>query len=67
MRLTVYYTQDEAAKAAGVSTRTIQRWVVAGLPATRIGHTVRVAEDDLEAWMRDHRQAPAAAAEGGTA
>jgi excisionase family DNA binding protein len=51
----------EAARACGVSERTIRRWVAAGrLTADESGPTMRVAARDLAAW-RDNMsgQAPA--------
>jgi excisionase family DNA binding protein len=59
--LSDYLSAAEAARACGVSERTIRRWVAAGrLAADLSGPTLRVAAGDLAAW-RDHMsgQAPA--------
>lgn len=54
-------SQAEAAKLIGVSQRTIQRWIAAGvLPVQRYPGTgqkpiVRIAEDELEKFVQKHR------------
>lgn len=50
-----YLTVDEAAEFAGVSTRTIRRWISAGvLPAKRMGpHFVRIGINDLRSVFVD--------------
>jgi excisionase family DNA binding protein len=44
----------DAAERVGVTTRTLRRWIAAGvLPASRVGpRLVRVSLDDLDALMR---------------
>ena len=50
-----YLTVDEAAEFAGVSTRTIRRWISKGiLPAKRMGPTfVRIGINDLRSVFVD--------------
>jgi excisionase family DNA binding protein len=51
------YTIDAVAEAAGVSTRTVRRWIEKRLlPVHRVGRVVRIEEDDLEAFLARHRQ-----------
>lgn len=46
-----YLTIDQTADAAGVTPKTVRRWIAAGiLPAVRLGpRLVRIREDDLSA------------------
>jgi excisionase family DNA binding protein len=54
-----YYTPDEVAKRFRVSRRTVDRWIADGdLAAIKFaGRTgrIRIAESDLEAFIRRHR------------
>ena len=50
-------TVDEMAERLGVCSRTIRRWIARNeLPAHRLGRSVRVAEDDLLAFLGKHRR-----------
>jgi excisionase family DNA binding protein len=42
-----YLTRREAADTARVSTKTIDRWIKAGLPVSRPGRRVLIDMDDL--------------------
>ena len=45
------WTTREVAQRASVSTRTVQRWIESGgLPARRVGRTLRVEPAEFEAW-----------------
>jgi excisionase family DNA binding protein len=47
----------QAADIVGVSTRTIRRWIDAKeLPFHRLGRQIRIAEDDLTAFLAKNRQ-----------
>lgn len=49
---------DDLAREAGVSRRTIQRWVSVerpGLPVTRLGRRPLVARADLNDWLAARR------------
>jgi excisionase family DNA binding protein len=51
-----FYTVDEIANRLVVSERTVRRWVDDGLLiAHTIGGVVRVAESDLVAFLKAHR------------
>lgn len=41
----------KAAEHAGVTTKTIHRWIDAGLPATHLGRDYRFRIPDLDAWL----------------
>lgn len=45
-------TKAELAAAMGVSTRTIERWTRAGLPARSIGSSTRFNRFEVGAWVR---------------
>jgi excisionase family DNA binding protein len=46
----------EAAKLLGVSEKTVRRLIDSGsLIAHRIGHSVRISEDDLRLFLNQHR------------
>ena len=50
-------TVDEIAERLGVCSKTIRRWITRNeLPAHRLGRSVRVAEDDLIAFLGKHRR-----------
>jgi excisionase family DNA binding protein len=49
-------TVEQIAERCAVSTRTTRRWIDAGaLRAHRLGHLVRVSEEDLAAFLAAHR------------
>ena len=51
-----FYTIAEVAELLAVTTRTIRRWIKAGdLVAHRMGGVVRIADDDLRAFLALHR------------
>jgi excisionase family DNA binding protein len=53
-----YYTIQEVAELLVVSTRTVRRWIANGdLIAHRPGGIIRIAEDDLRAFLALHREA----------
>jgi len=55
-----YYTIDDIANNLRVSPRTAQRWIKARrLRAHRFGRTVRVAEEDLIAFLKNRQDDPA--------
>ena len=46
----------EAAKLLGVSEKTVRQLIDSGsLIAHRIGHSVRISEDDLRLFLNQHR------------
>ena len=50
-------TVDEMAERLNVCSKTIRRWIAGNeLPAHRLGRSVRVAEDDLMAFLGKHRR-----------
>jgi excisionase family DNA binding protein len=50
-----FLTIDDVARALGVSTRTVRRWIQSGqLVAHRIRRVVRIAPADLDAFLRGH-------------
>lgn len=52
-----YYAINAVAEAIGVSSRTVRRWIANGdLVATRVHGVVRVADDDLRAFLALHRE-----------
>lgn len=52
------YSVSDAARATGVSTRTIRRLIGAGdLPVIRVGLLVRIRLADLHAYIDEHRSA----------
>lgn len=56
-RLPRMLTIDQVATQLQVSPRTIRRWIAAGdLRAHYLKALVRIAEDDLAAFLNQHRQ-----------
>ena len=50
------WTVEQVAERCSVSPRTTRRWIQAGeLRAHRLGHLVRVSEEDLAAFLAAHR------------
>ncbi len=50
------WTVEQVAQRCSVSTRTTRRWIEAGvLRGHRLGHLVRVSEEDLAAFLAAHR------------
>ena len=51
-----FFTIGQVAEFLEVSTRTVRRWIDAGLLAAhRVGGVVRIAEQDLRAFLAQHR------------
>ncbi len=53
-----YIELDDLANEAGVTRRTVQRWVSVerpGLPITRLGRRPLVARSDLNEWLAARR------------
>jgi len=49
-------TVEQIAERCAVSTRTTRRWIDTGaLRAHRLGHLVRVSDEDLAAFLAAHR------------
>jgi len=46
---------EAVASHAGTSVKTIRRWLIAGLPATRVGHAFRFRLTDVDTWLSQHR------------
>jgi excisionase family DNA binding protein len=46
------------ASHAGVSVKTVRRWITGGMPATRVGHDFRFRLADVDVWLRQHIVAP---------
>jgi excisionase family DNA binding protein len=52
-----YFTINAVAETLDVCTRTVRRWIANGnLVAHRVGGVVRIAEDDLGAFLAQHRE-----------
>lgn len=52
-----YLTLQEVAESFRVNERTVRRWIKSGdLPAFRVGHHWRIAESDLDAYLKRRRQ-----------
>ncbi len=47
-------TKKSIAAAWGVSERTVERWIAAGLPTRNVFGSVRIASIDAEEWTRQH-------------
>lgn len=47
---------EAVASHAGTSVKTIRRWLIAGLPATRVGHAFRFRLTDVDTWLAQHRE-----------
>jgi excisionase family DNA binding protein len=53
-----FYTAQEISESLDVSPRTVSRWIASGdLIAHRLGHSVRVADDDLRVFLAARRGA----------
>jgi excisionase family DNA binding protein len=51
--LATWATINQAAQHVGVSSRTIQRWIITrGAPAAQIGGTTRIDLQMLDEWLR---------------
>jgi excisionase family DNA binding protein len=48
-------SRRHAAEAAGVTTRTIGRWIRDGLPSARVGRRRLVPVGPFAAWLAEHR------------
>jgi excisionase family DNA binding protein len=46
--------RGEAADYAGISTRTIDKWRLDGLPFSLVGGTIFIHRDDLDKYIRSH-------------
>jgi excisionase family DNA binding protein len=53
-----FFTITQVAELLGVCTRTVRRWIDTGrLVAHRFGGAVRIADQDLRAFLSQHRAA----------
>lgn len=51
-----FYTIQEISNSLDVSPRTVSRWIAGGeLIAHRLGHPVRIADDDLRVFLARRR------------
>ncbi len=51
-----FFTVSDVAEHLGVSTRTVRRWIEGGqLIAHHFGRAVRIAEEDVRAFLAAHR------------
>jgi excisionase family DNA binding protein len=50
--MTPLLTIADIAAGMGVSRRTVERWVEAGLPTRRVGGLVRFSRAEADAWLR---------------
>ncbi len=51
-----FFTVPDVAEHLGVSARTVRRWIEGGqLIAHRFGRAVRIAEEDVRAFLAAHR------------
>ncbi len=56
-RLPQFFSVADIAHHVGVSTRTIKRWIKHGdLHAHRLGRQLRIAEDDVDAFIASRRR-----------
>jgi len=54
-----FLTIDDVAERLAVSRRWVARRIEAGeLPSYKLGHLVRVAEPDLDAWLMSQKAEP---------
>lgn len=54
-QLAKFYTVDQVADALSVSPRSVRRWIKSGkLVAHRFGGAVRIAANDLKAFIAQH-------------
>jgi len=53
---TRFWSVSEVASSLAVHTQTVRRWIEHGfLPATRVGHLIRIAEADVQEFVRRGR------------
>ena len=51
-----FYTIKAIAEALDVSPRTVSRWIDSGaLTSHELGHSIRIAEDDLQSFLAKRR------------
>jgi excisionase family DNA binding protein len=56
-RLVRFFTVPDIAESLGVSTRTVRRWIAANeLVPHRFKSVLRIAADDLQAFLDRHRK-----------
>ena len=52
-----FHSVQSVAARLGVSVKSVRRWINRGeLEAHKFGRQIRIAEPDLAAFIRDHRQ-----------
>lgn len=51
-----YLTIKDTASLVGVTTRTVAKWLTAGLPHIKLGGLIRILPEDLRAWILLHRK-----------
>lgn len=56
-RLPAFLSVDETRKVLGVSAKTVRRWIERGeLHVHRLGRQIRISEEDLAAFVAQHRR-----------
>ncbi|BDG61529.1 helix-turn-helix domain-containing protein [Caldinitratiruptor microaerophilus] len=51
-----FLRRRKAAEYCGVSLRTFDGWLAAGLPHLKIGNIILIDRDELERWLSAHRR-----------
>ncbi len=53
IRITPYWSVEQVAEALDVHSRTVRRWIHAGLlPAVRVGSLLRISDAELQAFVK---------------
>ena len=52
-----WFRINPAARRAGVSPRTVRRWIDKGLPAYRVAEFLLINRTELDDWIRSHAEA----------
>ncbi len=51
----LWLSKHDLGRALGFSTRSVDRWVAAGLPCERFGSRLRFQRSVVQAWLREQR------------
>ncbi len=52
----IAYSAEEVAKMLGITREHVYTLIDKGLPTLKLGRSRRILSDDLDAWLKEHKE-----------